>query len=246
MRYLILSDLHSNREALEAVLTHANGHYDRVVCCGDLVGYGPDPNAVIDWARENFDAVIRGNHDRACAGLDSLEWFNPVAKAASLWTLGELSASNLDYLRALPTGPLAVDCFQLIHGSPLDEDEYVMSIADARNVFSYLDVNVTFFGHTHVQGGFVRREGQYQMLARPDAGESGITLRLHPAGTWLINPGSTGQPRDRDPRAAYAIFDNEAMEVTYRRVHYDFDTTRRKILESGLPEVLGSRLTIGR
>ena len=246
MRYLILSDLHSNWEALEAVLTHANGLYDRVVCCGDLVGYGPDPNAVVEWARVNLDAVIRGNHDRACAGLDNLEWFNPAAKAASLWTLGQLSNSNLEYVRALPSGPLSVDCFQLIHGSPLDEDEYVMSLSDARNVFSYLGVNLTFFGHTHLQGGFVSRDGQCQILARPNAGVSGITISIDKAGTWMINPGSTGQPRDRDPRAAYAIFDNDTMEVTFRRVHYDFDTTRRKILETGLPEILGSRLTSGR
>jgi hypothetical protein len=143
MRYLIISDLHSNWEALEAVLKDAKGQYDRAVCCGDIAGYGPDPNLVVDWARANLHAVIRGNHDRACAGLADPETFNPVARTADLWTMTQLTPENFDYLRKLPPGPLTVGGFQLVHGSPLDEDEYVVSFEDARNVIDYAEAAVT-------------------------------------------------------------------------------------------------------
>ena len=109
MRYLILSDIHSNWEALEAVLKDAAGAYDTVLCCGDLVGYCADPNRVLDWCRANVKRIVRGNHDKVVAGLDGLEWFNPVAQAASLWTRHELTPENLDYLANLPKGPLTVD-----------------------------------------------------------------------------------------------------------------------------------------
>ena len=246
MRYLVLSDLHSNWEALQAVLESAQGKYDQIVCCGDLAGYGPDPNPVIDWARTHLNAVIRGNHDRACAGLEDLEWFNPVAKAASIWTMARLTPENLAYLRQLPAGPLQVNGFQLIHGSPLDEDEYLMSAADVRNVFDYLESNVSFFGHTHLQCGFGRANGTFQMLRRLEGAESEVWQRFDSEGVYLINPGSVGQPRDGDPRAAYALFDSDTLELVQRRARYDYDTTRRKIETAGLPDVLGARLAIGR
>jgi diadenosine tetraphosphatase ApaH/serine/threonine PP2A family protein phosphatase len=246
VRYLVVSDLHSNWEALEAVLEDARDQYDRIVCCGDLVGYGPDPNPVVDWSRARLDAVIRGNHDRACTGLEDLEWFNPVARAASVWTMSHLTQTNFEYLRDLPAGPLAVDNFQLIHGSPLDEDEYLMSIADARNVFGYLESNISFFGHTHLQGGYAWTDGDIQLIARPSASQRELWRRLDPDGAWLINAGSVGQPRDGDPRASYALFDSSSLELLHRRVVYDFEATRRKIEKAGLPDVLGSRLTIGR
>lgn len=246
MRYLIVSDLHSNREALDAVLNEARGEYGRVVCCGDLAGYGPDPNPVIDWARANLHAVIRGNHDRGCSGTENLEWFNPVARAASLWTLSQLTPVNLEYLRALPAGPLSVDDFQLIHGSPLDEDEYLISVSDARNVFPYLEANITFFGHTHLQGGYVWRRGQYLTIPRMEFFQNERWQKLDTEDAWLINPGSVGQPRDGDGRAAFAIFDTASRELVYRRVPYDYEATRRKIETAGLPDVLGARLASGR
>ena len=247
MRYLVISDLHSNLEALEAVIEDARGQYDRIVCCGDLAGYGPDPNPVIDWARGNLDAVIRGNHDRACAGLADPETFNPMAQAADLWTMAQLTPVNFEYLRALPAGPLTVDGFQLVHGSPLDEDEYMMSFEDARNVFEYVEAAVTFFGHTHLQCLFGLVGGRYQTIGRPDPWDRRKQLPLHrDDGVYLINPGSVGQPRDHDSRAAYALFDSDSWEVTQRRVRYDHETTRRKIEAAGLPEVLGARLEFGR
>jgi diadenosine tetraphosphatase ApaH/serine/threonine PP2A family protein phosphatase len=246
VRYLIVSDVHSNWEALEAVLENARGLYDRIVCCGDLVGYGPDPNPVLEWARANLHAVVRGNHDRACCGMEDLEWFNPIARAATVWTISNLSPVNFEYLRRLPAGPLLVDGFQLIHGSPLDEDEYVISATDARNVFDYLDANVSFFGHTHLQCGYAQEEGYLHIMRQLDPFLGEIWHKLDRDGIYLINAGSVGQPRDGDPRAAYALFDTETLEVLQRRVPYDYAATRRKIEAAGLPDVLGSRLAIGR
>jgi hypothetical protein len=131
VRYLILSDIHANWEGLEAVLEHAAGKYDQVLCCGDLIGYGADPNAVTEWVRAHAAAVVRGNHDKASVGLDDLEWFNPVARAAAVWTQRELTPENAAYIRNLPKGPLMLDGFQVVHGSPLDEDEYILGAADA-------------------------------------------------------------------------------------------------------------------
>lgn len=246
MRYLVVSDLHSNWEALERVLECTRGQYDRIVCCGDLVGYGPDPNRVLDWCRANLHAVIRGNHDRGCCGLEDLEWFNPVARAANIWTMGQLRPDNLDYLRGLPAGPLRVDGFQLIHGSPLNEDEYVISASDARNVFDYLEADLNFFGHTHLQCGYAYVDGYFQVMRQLDPFVGEVCHGLDRQGTYLINAGSVGQPRDGDARAAFALFDGDAMEVVQKRVSYDYAVTQRKIEAAGLPDILGSRLAIGR
>ena len=246
MRYLILSDIHSNWEALQSVLHNAAGEYDRIVCCGDLAGYGPDPNLVLDWSRANLFAVIRGNHDRACSGLDDLEWFNPVAKQASYWTMDHISPENADYLRQLPAGPLPVDDFMLAHGTPLDEDEYLTSEQGARNLFPYLESNLVFFGHTHLQGAFVWRKGRVEVYQRPCSISGEMELRINPESACLINPGSVGQPRDFDSRAAFLIYDQQHHTALFRRVPYDGEETRRKIIAAGLPDSLGNRLLAGR
>jgi predicted phosphodiesterase len=242
----LISDLHGNYEALEAALGAAGGHYDHIVCCGDLVGYGPDPNRIVDWARHHLLAVIRGNHDRACCGMDDLEWFNPIAQEASRWTMAHLSPENLDWLRTLPRGPIKVNGFSVAHGSPLDEDEYIASMDDAANVFDYLDSAITFFGHTHLQGGFVWVNGHREVIPRPRKDTRGVRLQLDPDALYLINPGSIGQPRDTDPRAAFALYDTEAHDVTLCRVPYDWEAVRRKIHTAGLPAALGQRLALGR
>jgi predicted phosphodiesterase len=245
VRYLLISDLHGNREALESVLEDAAGAFEQIVCCGDLVGYGPDPNAVLDWARGSLATVIRGNHDRACCGLADLEWFNETAQAASRWTAAQLTAENRAWLRALPSGPVGVNGFMVAHGSPLDEDEYIASLADAANVFDYLETSITFFGHTHLQGGFVWAGGRRAEIPRPRAWETETRFHPEPDGIYLINPGSTGQPRDRDARAAYAIYDSDAGDVWLRRTPYDYESVRRKIERAGLPPALGRRLALG-
>lgn len=246
MRYLVISDLHGNWEALESVLNDAQGLYDRVVCCGDLVGYGPDPNRIVAWARENLYAAIRGNHDRACAGLENLEWFNPVAREATIWTIAQLSDESAAWLRELQPGPIVVDGFMLAHGSPLDEDEYLMTLQDAANIFGYLEANLTFFGHTHLQGGFAWLNGSRRLIWRPMEDESEAILHVDPDGLYLMNPGSVGQPRDTDARAGYAIYDTATRNIAMRRVVYDHEAVRNKIEAVGLPPALGLRLAFGR
>ena len=243
MRFLILSDIHANWEALEAVLGQAQGRYDKILCCGDIVGYGADPDVVTEWVRQNAGSVIRGNHDKACAGLEDLEWFNPVARTSALWTQENTKPQNIAYLRNLPQGPEAIDTFQILHGSPIDEDEYLISEQDAAQVLPYLDVSLSFFGHTHLQGGFqIIRNGIKRI---PKAGGGMDEMSLEADCWYLINPGSVGQPRDGDSRAAYAIYDPEARLVSYYRVKYDVRGAQKKILNAGLPQMLAARLATG-
>jgi predicted phosphodiesterase len=246
VRYLILSDLHANWEALEAVAHETSGRYDKVVCCGDLVGYAADPNLVVDWVRANCTVVVRGNHDRACTGLDDLQWFNPVARQAALWTLANLSRVNADYTATLSKGPVMLDDFEVVHGSPYDEDEYVMATAEAGQAFGYLESRLAFFGHTHVQGGFIWNHSRVETIGRVSARFGSEGLDIDPDCAYLINPGSVGQPRDGDPRAAYVIFDSDVHAVTYHRTTYDVETAQKKIREAGLPPVLADRLLVGR
>ena len=246
MRYLVLSDLHANLEALEAVLREAAGRYDRVLCCGDLVGYGADPNAVVDWVRANAAVAIRGNHDKAAVGLEDLDWFNPVAQAAAVWTYNQLSAENAAYVRALPAGPIAVEGFQVAHGSPLDEDEYIIAPGDAGRVFGYLHVRVTFMGHTHLQGGFIGNRARIESIGAVGKGRNRQLLDIDPDCAYLVNPGSVGQPRDGDARAGYVLYDPADHYLCYHRVSYEVEKSRRKIHEAGLPPLLGDRLLVGR
>ncbi len=246
MRYLILSDIHANWDALEAVLQDSNGLYDQILCCGDLAGYGPDPNTVLDWARTSLTAVIRGNHDRACAGLDDLEWFSPAAKTAALWTRRQLSSENLAFLHDLPRGPVELDGFALVHGSPLDEDEYVTTRDEAANVFPYVPKSLIFFGHTHIQCVFSRQGDAVDARYLPCAQGTEGRLMLSPDAAYLINPGSVGQPRDSDYRAAYLIYDTESSSVSFHRTVYDHEKTRLRIIAAGLPLSLGNRLSAGR
>jgi predicted phosphodiesterase len=244
--FLIVSDIHGNYEALEAVLEDAQGRYDSILCLGDLVGYGADPNRVAAWVRSNVASVIRGNHDKACTGTDLLEHFNPAARASAFWTRGALTPENWTYLERLPRGPLRIipdgsaeGGFDLVHGSPLDEDEYLVSVEDVQFLGDYLDTKLTFFGHTHVQGGFLLGPRKV-MRFLPDR-----TLQLEPDYYYLVNPGSVGQPRDGDPRAAYAVYSPQNRTVEFGRVPYDIGKAAAKILQAELPESLAMRLFEG-
>jgi predicted phosphodiesterase len=251
MRALILSDIHGNLEALNAVLAAAAGSYDVLWNLGDMVGYGASPNAVIDAIRPISQLNVRGNHDRVCCGLTSALGFNPVARAAATWTHDELTPCNLEWLRAVPQGPLqpeqhGVTC---AHGSPLNEDHYIINMRDAWAPLQQMPTDITFFGHTHLQGGFSQREHdwhevrpKYQTRNDPES----WTMPLPPGTRHLINPGSVGQPRDADWRAAYAIYNIEAAEITYRRVPYDLVASQGRILMANLPERLAARLREGR
>lgn len=244
MRYLIVSDIHANRQALEAVTHHARGGFDAIACLGDIVGYGADPAFTVDWTRENAKWIVRGNHDKAVAGLEDLEWFNPAARAATLWTQSQLTVEQQEWLRSLPQGPAMMDDFALVHGSPLDEDEYLLGLREAVEVADYIDSPVSFFGHTHLQGGFQLHRNGVRRVRRPDFDEEEFVLQLEDAW-YLLNPGSVGQPRDGDPRAAYAIFDSASGLASFRRVLYDIAEAQRRIRAAGLPPILADRLAFG-
>jgi predicted phosphodiesterase len=245
VRYLILSDIHGNWEALESALASAQGGYDEVYCLGDVVGYCADPNRVTDWVRKNAKAVVRGNHDKACAGLEDLEWFNPIARQAALWTMQRLSAENLEWLRTLPKGPILLEDFEIFHGSPVDEDDYVVSAHDAAQLMGYLQTPVSFFGHTHLQGGFTCERGGVRKIERLSRDATAKVLEVQPDSLYMINPGSVGQPRDGDARTAWAVYDSRERVVEYRRAKYDVNACQAKILKCGLPELLARRLDAG-
>lgn len=248
MRYLILSDLHANLEALEECIKVANGKYDQSVCLGDIVGYGPDPNPVVALARGIASSIIRGNHDQACSGLTDAGDFNPLARAAVLWTRQSLSLENLEFLRQLPAGPRVMPGFEMVHGSAVDEDEYVTGAAESIPALRAQTVQLVFFGHTHLQGAFsLNRLGAFTRVATNSGREGCVRkVELEDGTRYLINPGSTGQPRDGDNRAAFAILDEDARQVEFYRTPYDIAGTQGKMRRAGLPEPLIRRLEFGR
>ena len=248
MRYLIVSDLHANLEALQAVLAATVGDYSEIICCGDLVGYGPDPDPVVDWVRSSVAAVVRGNHDRVCAGLDDPEQFNQSARAAAYWTRGHLKPENLEYLRDLPLGPREVaERFTILHGSPRDEDEYVTTSWEAEEAFQLLPHPISFFGHTHLQGGFLRSPNALAetLPMHVPRAKTRRVWQIRSDQTYYFNPGSVGQPRDGDNRAAFAIYDTAGF-VEFGRAIYDIASTMTKMRQAGLPEFLARRLMVGR
>lgn len=251
MRILVLSDIHANLEALEACLAFAPPH-DRVFNLGDIVGYGANPNEVTARSRELGTVFVRGNHDKACSGVSSLDDFNPIAGLAVLWTRQRLKPENLEFLREMPAGPLSpIDGLQCVHGSPRDEDEYVLMRRDAYSILGHAAAPVIFFGHTHIQGGFwvdetKEQEGGLEPRYKSRSGHQELTVELNDTARYMINPGSVGQPRDGDPRAAFALYDTEQRVVTFCRVPYDIQRAQEKIFAAGLPERLAIRLEEGR
>jgi predicted phosphodiesterase len=247
MRILILSDIHANFTALEAALTQAAGRWDVAVCLGDIVGYGPDPAEVSEKIRSIAQACIRGNHDKAVAGIMSTEDFNPVAKAAVDWTRSQLSPELMRWLAELPHGPMESHDLVLVHGAFQDEDEYVFTPAQALEGLLDSTAAVTFFGHTHHQGGFSYLDNNLEVLQiRPRANELFAPLRIEADKRYLLNPGSIGQPRDADPRASFAIADLANQTVEFWRVPYEIGKVQSRMRKAGLPEPLVQRLEFGR
>ena len=249
MRVLIISDLHANLQATEAVLADARrSGWERALVLGDLVGYGADPVAVLDIVRAlDHATVIRGNHDKVAAGIDDALTFNFVAKQAAQWTSTMLDAERAAYLRGLPQGPMNIDGLALhtaiCHGAPFDEDHYVFDTSDAARALASSPADVVFFGHTHIQIGFRELRQGARSLVTPLDDE---TIALSPAARTLVNPGSVGQPRDGDPRAAYAMLDTATHIVELRRVVYDISEAQRRIRAAGLHPHLAERLSVGR
>jgi predicted phosphodiesterase len=248
MRYLVLSDIHSNLEALEAVLrASAAQRYDAVLVLGDLVGYGADPNAVVDRVRAlNPRLIVRGNHDKVAAGLEDAEDFNPMARSAAHWTRESLAPRTLAYLRDLPPGPLLLDdVIEICHGSPIDEDLYVVADIDAARSLAVARAPICLFGHTHVAVS-ARMDGERRLEIEAPQGHPEFAIGIAGDSKYLINPGSVGQPRDGDSRAAYAIADVDKKLVTLYRVAYPIEAAQKKILDAGLPPMLAYRLGMGR
>jgi predicted phosphodiesterase len=245
MRALVVSDLHANAEALRAVLARTRRKkFDTVICLGDFVGYGAQPNQVLDAMRtlRSRKVYIRGNHDRVASGLDDAEGFNHAAKAAALWTRDHLSAPNRRFLKELPVGPAKAGDVLLCHGSPYDEDEYVFNVHHAAQVLVLFEVPFILFGHTHLPAVFSidAHRNIKGFAVRGDA-----TVRLEPNERYLINPGSVGQPRDRNSSASCVIFDSDKRTVQFFRIEYDVPKAQASILKAGLPDVLAARLQYG-
>lgn len=247
MRYLVLTDIHANLEALDACLADAAARgYDRALVLGDLVGYGADPNAVIESV-QRLDAVdvVRGNHDKVACGVEEADGFNAVARAAAMWTLGVLTPEHRAWLAALPKGPhLVDDLIEICHGSPADEDAYIFDELDAIHALQASVRPLCLFGHTHVPIVFELSSDGSETIgyARP----SQIEVSIRPGSKYLVNPGSVGQPRDGDARAAYAIVDSHSRRVELFRIPYAVDAAQAKVVKAGLPDVLAQRLAVGR
>lgn len=242
MRYLVLSDIHSNLEAFQAVLDDA-GPVDEIWCLGDVVGYGPDPNACVDLLRSQRHICIAGNHDWATLGKLDLRDFNPDAREANLWNRKQLTSENLAYLDALPETLVRGD-FTLAHGSPRHPIwEYIIYSSTAEVNFEHFETTYCLAGHTHTPAIF-RLESRSETVAEALQPAENEAVALG-SERLIINPGSVGQPRDGDPRASYAILDDEAMTLEHRRVEYPLETTQAKMLERGLPLRLVLRLGYG-
>ncbi len=246
MRYLILSDMHGNWSAFDTVLRRVRRkRFDATLVLGDLVGYGGAPNQVVEAVRSLSGrvVVVRGNHDKVVAGIDSGANFNHAALAAARWTTSRLTPQNLRYVHRLPTGPLEVEeGLAVCHGSPVDEDRYLFTDRDALEAFAGSSAGVTFFGHTHVTSLFGL--GAHSIDVRQLAGQQGA-VELAADRRYLVNPGSIGQPRDGDPRASYMIYDSERRLVRWYRAEYPVAAAQERIRQAGLPPLLAERLAVG-
>jgi len=239
VRIVVVSDIHSNLVALDAVLAKA-GAVDAIWHLGDVVGYGPDPDGVVDRLRTLGAIGVRGNHDAAATGGTEIDWFNPEAKAAMEWTRATISETTREWLAALPLRRLESD-FTLVHGSPRDPIwEYVTSAALARAGLSAISTQHGLHGHTHVPVAFTMVDGRMRTLA-PRAGNTVALVE----GRCFLNPGSVGQPRDGDPRASCLVLDSTAGTATWERVAYDFEAVGAAMRAAGLPPRLADRLRVG-
>jgi diadenosine tetraphosphatase ApaH/serine/threonine PP2A family protein phosphatase len=248
MRYLVLTDIHGHIDALEAVLAAA-GPVDAHLVMGDVVGYGAGPNEVVSRVRALATAaIIRGNHDKVIAGVELPESFNPAALQSAAWTADTLTPEHRDWLAALPQGPAIVDDRGVIcHGMASDEDEYRFGPRDAARAFEAARRPVCLFGHTHVPACYVIDAETPDLLTVEDLSHGRPTeLSLDDTHRFVVNPGAVGQPRDGDPRAAFAIYDSSARTLGLNRVDYDIERAQQRIRDAGLPDVLARRLSVGR
>lgn len=247
MRYLVLADIHANLEALDACLADASVRkYDRTLVLGDVVGYGADPDAVIERVRALSPfAIVRGNHDKVACGLEPAEDFNAVARSAALWTRDVLTQGHRDWLAGLPQGPSQVDdLIEICHGSPFDEDAYIFDELDALRALKSSVRPLCLFGHTHCPIAFDLAEDTLESTA--PSPPLAVQFFLIGQSKYLVNPGAVGQPRDGDPRAAYAIVDVAMGRIELFRLKYPVEQAQAKVIRAGLPDMLARRLAVGR
>ncbi|MBN1572902.1 MAG: metallophosphoesterase family protein [Deltaproteobacteria bacterium] len=244
MRIAVISDVHGNLPALKVFFDHIDKlKIDRTLCLGDLVGYNPWPNECVGMVREGGIPTIMGNHDRVASGIEEPDHFNLAAKRAILWTREALSGDKRDWLSKLPERLLVNNQIVLVHGSPSNPNEYIFSADSAIYNMEFMTeqfgVSLCFFGHTHVVAAYSLKSKEVSFL-------EGDTINIEDEVQYLINPGSIGQPRDGDPRAAFLIFDEEEKRVEFHRFPYDIDRVYKAIIDTGQDEFLGKRLYLGR
>lgn len=242
MRYGIFSDVHSNLEALEAVLAACGKEsIDKYLCIGDVVGYASNPMECIEKVKQVAYFTVAGNHDWACVNLFSCDYFNPIARQAVVWTRQNFAREGAGFLESLKLVYTNGD-LTLVHGT-LDNPQdfnYLIDGYAAEQTFAELKTDVCFVGHTHVPGIFVKeKDGVLSYL------EDGV-CSMRPGNRYIVNSGSVGQPRDGNPKAAYCVYDTQTRELQIKRTSYDIELARKKILDAGLPKILGDRLLSGR
>ena len=245
MRYLIFTDIHGNLEAFIVFLKFAQKYkIDHYLFLGDLVGYGASPNEIIQKLKLLKPlSTIRGNHDKAACEIETVQTFNPIAASAIHWTRQNLLKKNLAYLERLKKGPIIInDEISICHGAPFDEDHYIFGEFDAAEAFLHVKTPICFFGHTHFP--FVYTEKDHFVEGTFMTGNSN-EIKIEKGTKYLINPGSIGQPRDRNPRAACAIYDSKSKKIKFFRLEYDIAEAQRKIIEANLPPALAERLSVG-
>ncbi|MEN3046027.1 MAG: metallophosphoesterase family protein [Candidatus Hydrothermales bacterium] len=256
MRYLVLSDIHSNYEALDSVIKVANKEgYDEIICLGDIVGYGADPNLCADFIRENAKVTVLGNHDLALINPEERKNLNEFAFRAIEWTFKVIKLENKEFIKNLNFKEKVSEDLEIVHTAPSAPESffYIFSLEEAIFEFQSIEKGIVFFGHTHVPSIYKRKkEGKFFKFGFKDIVYEKknnyfiFKYRLEGDTDYLINPGSVGQPRDGDPRSSFMIYDSDKRELLFYRVFYDIDLARRKIIENGLPQFLGDRLLYGR
>ena len=245
MRYFIFSDVHANLEAFDAVLSAiAEEQVDRIIFLGDIVGYGAQPNEAVDRLKQlKPDAMVRGNHDKVIASIEDGSSFQDLAYTSAMWSRLQIRPDNEVYLWCMPQGPITLEQeIQISHGSPHNEDFYILNHRDAQPILHQSENWIVFYGHTHLPMIY-STESKYSQYY-PEEDES--YYRLSKDKQYLINPGSVGQPRDLNPKASFALLDTEENTICIKRVGYDIRATQRKIREAGLPTWHADRLAAGR
>ncbi|MDG1361090.1 MAG: metallophosphoesterase family protein [Phycisphaerales bacterium] len=250
MRFGIISDIHGNLLALESVLAELDAAgIDRLICLGDVVGYGPDPIECLDLVFDRDAVMVIGNHEEAMLRPEIAKSFRDVAREAIEWTsrrIQTLRPDLIDRIERLPGMVYLESDLMLVHDSPIPGGRrYLINEAAAGPAFRGVDTSVCLVGHTHLPGCFRRRNGDHDSMVESRPGAPGVSVRLDSDARYILNPGSVGQPRDGDPRAAYAILDLEAREISWRRAGYDIPAAQSRALASGLPARAAERLALG-